>query len=116
MSWSWTIQKAAVEQEILFPSKNCYKGYIETLTRREEPYEVVRETENPDGTLLVIMRKRYNNNFFLPKAETGFSDNIEKILEQLEKELAISNGSCAYGLRLAMDIVKNGGEKTKGEK
>ena len=44
----WRILKAAVEQEILFPSENCYKDYLTKLDQKNEPYEI----------------KRYNNNLF----------------------------------------------------
>ena len=36
MGNTWRILKAAVEQEILFPSKNCYKDYVQKLYQKQE--------------------------------------------------------------------------------
>ena len=69
MSWSWRILRGAVEQEILFPSEACYAAYIEKLTAADEPFEVVEKTANEDGTVVALMRKRYNQNLFLPSGE-----------------------------------------------
>lgn len=60
MAWSWKILRAAVEQEILFPNKNVFDTYIEGLRKKKEPFEVLNVIEDGDGTLTVIMRKRYN--------------------------------------------------------
>lgn len=65
MAYRWSILKAAVEQQILFPNKACYDEYIRALTIKGEPFEVYPVTENPDGTVTAVMRKRYNNNAFL---------------------------------------------------
>lgn len=68
MAWSWKILRAAVEQEILFPSKESLESYIDLLKQRDEPFEINNVQENGDGTLTVVMRKRYNrNNPFLWK-------------------------------------------------
>ena len=66
MAWSWKIIRAAVEQEILFPSQSCFDSYIEGLKKKQEPFEVLDTTENVDGSMTVVMRKRYNpgNAFF----------------------------------------------------
>ena len=60
MAWSWRILRAAVEQEILFPNKKVFETYVEGLQKKKEPYEIVNEIEDDDGTVTVIMRKRYN--------------------------------------------------------
>lgn len=65
MAYRWSILKAAVEQEILFPSKANFDGYIHDLTLKGEPFEVINTESNPDGTVTATMRKRYNNNAFL---------------------------------------------------
>ena len=64
MGYNWKILRASVEQEILFPSKLSFKAYIDVLERKEEPYQIIKQTDNEDGTVTVIMRKRYNNNEF----------------------------------------------------
>ena len=71
MLWhiSWTILRTSVEQEILFPSELCFDSYIESLNRKDEPYEIISKIVNEDGTMTVVMRKRYNNNRFLHRAE-----------------------------------------------
>ena len=67
MAYSWKIMRAAVEQEIQFPSRKAYTDYTESLWHKGLPYEVLEEVDNPDGTVTVIMRKRYNpQNAFLP--------------------------------------------------
>lgn len=60
MAWSWRILRAAVEQEILFPSRRVFDEYTNRLSRKGEPFEVLSEKENADGSLVVLMRKRYN--------------------------------------------------------
>ena len=68
MAWSWRILRAAVEQEILFPSRDVFDGYIKSLEKKEEPFEVLTVTDNADGSVTVLMRKRYNpHNAFLRK-------------------------------------------------
>lgn len=70
MAWSWKIVRAAVEQEILFPSRSVFETYIAGLEAKREPFEVLTATDNSDGTVTVVMRKRYNpHNAFLPSAE-----------------------------------------------
>lgn len=96
MSWSWKIQKAAVEQEILFPSEKVYEDCLAKLIGKEEPFEIVDEKENADGTYTVIMRKKYNNNPFFRKEEefsdeqfkkfirTTFEDEVEQLMAEVE--------------------------------
>lgn len=68
MAWSWKILRAAVEQEILFPGRGVFNTYIESLEKKQEPFEVLSTTDNEDGTVTVVMRKRYNpSNAFLWK-------------------------------------------------
>ena len=65
---NWRILRAAVEQEILFPSRAVFDSYIKDLEKKEEPFEVLTANDNTDGSVTVLMRKRYNpNNVFLPK-------------------------------------------------
>lgn len=68
MAWSWRILRAAVEQEILFPNRGVFDSYIVGLKRKDEPHEVLSVNENEDGSVTVVMRKRYNpHNAFLWK-------------------------------------------------
>ena len=68
MAYNWKILRAAVEQEILFSNREAFDSYIKALTEKEFPFEVVRSTDNDDGTVTVLMRKRYNpQNQFLSK-------------------------------------------------
>ena len=72
MSNVWKIMRAAVEQEILFPSRKAYEAYIDGLERKGMPYEVIGELERLDGTIVVLMRKRYNpQNAFLSGKPAG---------------------------------------------
>ena len=65
MAYRWKILRAAVEQEILFPSTLDFENYVDGMGRKGEPCEVFQKKENADGTVTAILRKRYNNNEFL---------------------------------------------------
>lgn len=65
MAYRWQILRSAVEQEILFPTEECYLSYLRTLDAKREPYKVVSESKKDDGSMVVIMRKRYNNTIFM---------------------------------------------------
>lgn len=65
MAWSWKILQSAVEQEILFPSEKCYEDYLALLKTKNEPYRIVSQKKQQDGTMIVVMRKRYNNTKFM---------------------------------------------------
>ena len=72
MAYNWRILRAAVEQEILFPSMYSYKEYIDSMKRKGMPYEVIGEHERLDGSVVVLMRKRYNPmNPFLESQPAG---------------------------------------------
>ena len=64
MAYSWRILRSAVEQEILFPSEAVYEDYLLKLCQKDEPFEIVSEMAKADGSYIVVMRKRYNNNPF----------------------------------------------------
>ena len=66
MAYRWKILRAAVEQEILFPSAWDYDVYVEGLERKGEPCEIIQKNENADGTVTAILRKFYNKNDYLP--------------------------------------------------
>lgn len=68
MARDWHIVRAAVEQEILFPSRKSFDNYINDMTRKGQPFEVWDVKDNEDGTVSAFMRKRYNpQNAFLPR-------------------------------------------------
>lgn len=69
MGYGWKILKAAVEQVVLFPSLLSLQAYVDGLCRKGEPYEIVRRTDNEDGSVTVVIRKRYNQNEFLGSAD-----------------------------------------------
>lgn len=69
MAWSWRIQKASVEQVILFPSEISYNAYIAEMARRGEPCELLQTNYNDDGTVQALVRKRYNHNAFLSNGD-----------------------------------------------
>ncbi len=60
MGRQWRIMRAAVEQEILFPSRKVYEAYLLELDQKEVTYEVVRETVTSHDAIVVLMRKSYN--------------------------------------------------------
>lgn len=67
MAYRWSILRAAVEQEISFPSKSEYERYVKNLNDKGEVFEVGSVENTESGEVIVVMRKRYNNNLFLPK-------------------------------------------------
>ena len=71
MGYNWQILRAAVEQEILFPSRKAYNDYIDGLESKGMPFEVISADVRLDGTMVVIMRKRYNpqNKFLKSKPD-----------------------------------------------
>lgn len=72
MGYNWQILRAAVEQEILFPSRKVYEDYINSMKRKGMPHEVIGEHERLDGSIVVLMRKRYNPvNPFLESKPAG---------------------------------------------
>ena len=80
MSYNWQILRAAVEQEILFPSRKAYEAYIDGLERKGMPYEVLGEHEKLDGSMVVLMRKRYNpQNAFLSGKPAGDRYTCEEV-------------------------------------
>ena len=82
MAYSWQILRAAVEQEILFPSRKAYEAYIDGLKRKVMPFEVIGEHERLDGSLIVLMRKRYNpNNKMLWSQPAGDRYTGEEVLQ-----------------------------------
>lgn len=68
----WKILRAAVEQEILFPSRKAYEAYIDGLQRKGMPFEVIGAEYSDNGTMVVLIRKRYNpQNEFLESQPAG---------------------------------------------
>lgn len=70
MAYRWKILRSAVEQEILFPSRKNYEDYKADLDKKKEPFEVVCEKDLADGSVVAIMRKRYNYTAFLKSDRT----------------------------------------------
>ena len=66
MAYGWSILRAAVEQEIAFPSREIFENYVNSLKKKGISHEIIFEQVNPDGTCIVKIRKPYNNNRFLP--------------------------------------------------
>ena len=72
MAYNWKIQRAAVEQEILFPNMDSFDDCLKRLIQRNEPFQVLSAVQNEDGTVTVLMRKRYNpQNAFLWSPEAA---------------------------------------------
>lgn len=86
MSWSWKIQKAAVEQEILFLSEDVYENYLAKLIAKEESFEIVNEKANEDGTYTVVMRKEYNNTPFFQKENEILNEQFKNLTQKMLME------------------------------
>ena len=54
------IQSACLEQTILFELTEELKHYKSELDRKRIPYKVVSETAHPDGSVVIKLKKRYN--------------------------------------------------------
>ena len=80
MGYNWKILRAAVEQEILFPSRKAFIDYCDALWDKGLPYQVMGEVNNEDGTVTAIMRKRYNpqNEFFAIPVADSYTGEEEK--------------------------------------
>ncbi|MEE1504107.1 MAG: hypothetical protein UGF89_07690 [Acutalibacteraceae bacterium] len=107
MNKSWKILKAAVEQEILFPNQEALNKYLTHLGNKGLAHELVTEHQNADGTISVVLRKRYNpgNEYFsVEDVRTHllrFSDSVKEAPEEMfvlerEKEIitGLKKGSC----------------------
>ena len=68
------IQSACLEQTIRFLTKDDvpveesrrlvqaeYRHYLEQLDRNRTGYKVLEETPQPDGSLLVLLKRQYNH-------------------------------------------------------
>lgn len=66
MARKWKVLKAAVEQVLWFPNEETLKAYGKTV---KTPYEVVSKTMQDDGSWHLVIRKAYNNNAFLGRAD-----------------------------------------------
>ena len=67
MSYIWKIRRAAIEQEIIFPSELSYAAFREEFNASGKPLQIVSEVKEEDGTVTAVIRKQYNNNDFLYK-------------------------------------------------
>lgn len=72
MGYNWQILRAAVEQEILFPSVKSYGDYIDSMERKGMPFQVLSSKVSDNGTVVALIRKRYNpGNAFLRSQPAG---------------------------------------------
>lgn len=88
MPLKWHIERAAVEQEILFPRPDLVAEYLKRAEDRGERCQVVGARRNPTGTVTMVVRKCYNKNRF-------FAEHNRKILaisnELTESQIRIDN-------------------------
>lgn len=54
------IQSACLEQTILFEQPDELRHYKAELDRKRIPYKVLSESAQPDGSVLLRLKKRYN--------------------------------------------------------
>lgn len=55
---------AWIEQTVQFDSATEYMDFIEKLEKSKKKYFVMSKEEHEDGTVLICIRKQYNNNRF----------------------------------------------------
>lgn len=81
------ILRAAVEQEIFFPDDRTLDAYIDKMNNNGIQIEIVSEKENKkDGSLIVVLRKRYNpGNEFLPMADVHENPNEDAVVKGLRR-------------------------------
>ena len=53
---------AWIEQILEFPSESEYQAYVEDLKQRKQRFHVVKKEVLKSGTMLIRIRKQYNNN------------------------------------------------------
>lgn len=64
------ILEAWIEQKIQFDSKTEWLTFYHDLKNGKKAYEVVSEEKRSDGSVLVHIRRQYNNNKFQKVGET----------------------------------------------
>ena len=58
------ILTAWIEQKIQFDSEMEWVAFHHDLKTGKKAYEVLSETKEPDGSMVVHLRRQYNNNSF----------------------------------------------------
>lgn len=53
---------ACILQDIFFDNEDEFKDYLFKLENGKQDYIIENKTINPSGTVLVRIRKQYNNN------------------------------------------------------
>lgn len=67
------ILEACIEQKIKFDSEMEWLTFYHDLKNGKKAYEVMKEKKCSDGSVLVHLRRQYNNNKF-PKAGDSVYD------------------------------------------
>lgn len=58
------ILEAWIEQKLQFPSEMEWIAFYHDLKNGRKAYEVLKEEKCSDGSVLIQLRKQYNNNKF----------------------------------------------------
>lgn len=64
MAYRWKIVRAAVEQEISFPSADVMAAYLDRVEDRGECCQILKQETLSDGSIIAVVRKNYNHNEF----------------------------------------------------
>lgn len=78
------ITKAVVEQEIRFDNEFYFKEFLHKLDYYEEPYKVVSKSYC-NGSLFVVIRKRYGEYPFLGDTDPSTLSNLWKEIQDNER-------------------------------
>ena len=84
---SFSVRRAAVEEEMSFPSKGTFEGYCLNMDFKQEPYNIVSVSYEADGRCIVVMRKRYGEYPFLgdpdaPSVDPNLLESVRKFREE----------------------------------
>lgn len=72
------IQSACLEQTILFEQPDELRHYKAELDRKRIPYKVLSESVQPDGSVLLRLKKRYN--------QYSLGDYLDRAAEDEDRE------------------------------
>ena len=87
------IAKAVVEQEIHFDSEYYFEDFIRKLDYYEEPYKIVSKTYS-QGSLVVVIRKRYGEYPFLGDTDLSTLSDFWKEIRDAERGATRDDDGC----------------------
>lgn len=78
---SYEIMRSAIEQELIFSTEEDYEFYLVKLEMAQEPFEIVEEINNEDGSCRVVIRKQHGNTIFFAKNEQMSDQEFDRLMK-----------------------------------